>query len=81
MRDRRSFLRDGLRWLTLGSLAAAGVVLGSRTGSGTASTACPPDQACRSCSRLAGCRDIRADRFRVEGSLSRPRSTTAGEGG
>jgi hypothetical protein len=81
MNDRRSFLRDGLRWMALGGLAVTGVVLGSRPGSRGPSSACPVEKACRSCLRLGECPQPRANRFREQTSLIRSGELNAGQGG
>ena len=80
MRDRRSFLRDGIRMLVLGGMAVTGIVLGSRRRSEGSLSACPAGRACRNCSRLPGCRDPQADRFRKVGSPDRPRDAVSTEG-
>jgi hypothetical protein len=80
MSDRRSFLRDWVRMLVLGGMAVTGVVLGSRSRSEGLSSACPADQACRGCSRLTGCREPRADRFREEKLPDQPRDSVSMEG-
>ncbi len=60
-KSRRKFIEDGLRTVALSGLAFVGLSLGWRgaTGSGEESS-CAVDLPCRICSKLPGCRELKA---------------------
>jgi hypothetical protein len=74
-KDRRQFIKDGLRTVVLSGLAFAGLSLGrrSRYRSGYEGS-CSLDLPCRICSQLPGCRKPEAigTKRKVEKSRKRP---------
>jgi hypothetical protein len=61
MKNRREFIKDGLRTVVLGGLAFAGLSLGRRKVSSSGDeTSCTLDLPCSICSKLPGCREPEA---------------------
>ncbi len=56
LKDRREFIKDGLRAILLGGVVFSGLFLGWRgqANSGT-ETSCSLDLPCRSCSKITSC--------------------------
>ena len=67
MGSRREFIKGGLRTVALSGLAFAGLSLGRRgiSRSGEESS-CAMDLPCNICSKLPGCREIKAVDFKRE---------------
>ena len=60
-KNRREFIKTGLRTIVLGSLAFAGLSLGGKRSSGSEEkTSCAIDLPCRICSKLPGCQEREA---------------------
>ena len=71
-RNRREFIRDGLRAALLSGLAFTGLFLGWRGYSGSAKeSSCLLDLPCRSCSKLPDCQELKAFDARQKPSDSR----------
>jgi hypothetical protein len=57
MKNRREFIKDGMRTVALGGLAFVGLSVGLRNASRSGhETSCTTDLPCRICSQLPGCR-------------------------
>jgi hypothetical protein len=80
-KNRREFLKDGLRAVLFGGLALSGLFLGWRGYSGAdKESSCLIDLPCRSCSKLSGCQEPRAINARQEPDDSRFQSTKMNKG-
>jgi hypothetical protein len=60
-KSRRKFIEDGLRTVALSGLAFVGLSLGWRGAAGSGEeSSCAVDLPCRICSKLPGCRELKA---------------------
>jgi len=81
IKNRREFIKDGLRTVVLSGLAFAGLSLGWRRASiSRKETFCVIDLPCRICSKLPGCQQAKAIDVKQEyhDSLNRPLSKNSG---
>jgi hypothetical protein len=81
-KGRRKFIEDGLRAVMLSGLAFVGLSLGWRGASGTREeSSCAVDLPCRICSKLPGCRELKAEDVKREyqDTLNRSLSKNRGQ--
>jgi hypothetical protein len=77
-KNRREFLKDGLRAAVLGGIVFTGLFLGWKGNSSSEEeSSCLIDLPCRNCLKLTGCKESRAAKTRKElqNSKMRPEKT------
>jgi hypothetical protein len=80
-KNRREFIKTGLRTIVLGSLGYAGLSLGRRRSSGSEEkTSCAIDLPCRICLKLPGCQEQEALDAKLEYRDSLDRSAAKQRG-
>lgn len=81
IKNRREFIKDGLRTVVLSGLAFAGLSLGWRRASiSRKETFCVIDLPCRICSKLPGCQQLKAIDIKQEYHDSLNRSLSKNKG-